>query len=296
MYSNKHLAQHASNLNLKAVIWVLVATAIFSLIFASGKLIGNADLVWHIIFFRYLAGLAFMLFIAKYKAIKIERSPKWHMHFLRAFFGGAGGCAAIYAAANMAVADAAAIGLLDGVIAVMLGIFIFSERVTTKHWLAILGCLVGAAIILSDKGAFQNALDTPALIALLGAILLALESAFIRALATKEKIISILLHVNFFGVLLFSIPAIYTWNASDLDTKLLFCLLGPLALLGQYCNIQGYKIAPLSIVAPVGYSWILFALAIDYFMFNQVIGYITVLGAILIIASGYLLATTLSTK
>ena len=107
MYINNYLDKQEVNHNIKAMFWVLAGTAVFSLIFASGKLIGNADLVWHIIFFRYLSGLCFMLFITRIKAIEIQLSPKWHLHFLRAFFGGAGGCAAIYAAANMAVVDAA---------------------------------------------------------------------------------------------------------------------------------------------------------------------------------------------
>ena len=291
---NKTTIETATKLNSQAVLWVLAGTGIFSIIFASGKFLGGAEWVWQIIFFRYLSGLFLMLVIAKFKRVKIELSPRWSLHLSRALVGGAGGYAAIYAAANMPVADAAAIGLLDSVIAVVLGIFIFGEFIGTKRWYAITGCLIGALIVLSDRGAFQgtSSLGFPALVALCGAIFLALESVLIRALATGEDIILVLLQVNLFGTLLFAIPAISIWDATNIDIKLLLCLLGPLAILGQYCNIRGYQMAGLSIVAPVGYSWIIFALVIDHLFFGMAFSYVTILGAAVILISGYLLTKT----
>lgn len=294
MQADSAVKEIAVNYNIKAIIWVLAGTGIFSLIFTSGRLLEGADWVWQIIFFRYLSGFVLMLAIAKQQKVALTVSAKWSTHLARALFGGAGGCAAIYAAANMPVASAAAIGLLDSVFAVVLGIFVFGELVGSKRWLAIFGCLVGAAVVLFDKGAFQGSafLSAPAIVALLGALFLALESVFIRALATSENVVSILLHVNFFGMLIFAVPAIYVWDMTDIYIKLLLCLLGPLALIGQYCNIRGYRLAGLSIVAPVGYSWIIFAMMIDYVLFATSASYVALIGAALILASGYLLART----
>ena len=280
--------------NVEAILWVLSGTAIFSLIFASGKLLKVTDWVWQIIFFRYLSGFLLMLCTVKVAQVSLRFSPIWPQHLLRAFMGGAGGCCAIYAAAHMAVADAAAIGLLDSVIAIVLGMFIFREVVSGKRWLAIGGCILGAVLVLLEKGAFQDTttLGFAAFIALMSAVFLAIESVLIRSLATRESPIVVLLHVNFFGTVLFLIPAFWVWSDTDTLTKLSLCLLGPLALIGQYCNIRGYRIAGLSIVAPVGYSWILFALAIDYFIFKESLSLMVTVGASVILASGYALAMT----
>jgi drug/metabolite transporter (DMT)-like permease len=280
--------------NVQAIVWVLAGTGIFSLIFASGKLLEVTDWVWQIIFLRYLSGLGLMLLIAKIGSVKLQFSPIWPQHLLRALMGGSGGCCAIYAAANMAVADAAAIGLLDSVLAIVLGMLVFHEVVRGKRWVAIAGCVIGAIIVLLEQGAFQGsqALGLPAIVALLSALFLAIESVLIRSLATRESAIVVLLHVNFFGAILFFIPAALVWGQTDLITKLLLCLLGPLAILGQYCNIRGYRIADLSIVAPVGYSWILFAIAIDYFLFEQRLSVMVLIGAAVILVSGYFLAVT----
>lgn len=287
-------ATHSNPPTLQAILWVLAGTAIFAIIFASAKLFNATQWVWQIIFFRYLSGLVVMLGLAKYQGQPIAFSSAWPQHLARASVGSLGGFAAVYAAANMPVSDAAAIGLLDSVFAVLLGMMVFREKIHLHRWYAIAGCALGALIVLFEKGAFQggNSLGTAALVALAGAIFLAIESVLIRTLAQRENAIAVLLQVNFFGALLFAIPAAMNWSETSTSLKLSLCILGPLALLGQYCNIRGYRIAPLSVVAPVGYSWILFGLCIDYWLFDQVLSMYALLGAAVILVSGYSLASS----
>jgi drug/metabolite transporter (DMT)-like permease len=38
-----------------------------------------------------------------------------------------------------------------------------------------------------------------------------------------------------------------------------FVLLGPIAVTAQYCIVQGYRLATLSFVGPVDYTWLIFA-------------------------------------
>ena len=144
-----------SKTNSEAIMWVFSGTALFSLVFASAKLAGDGDLVWQIIFIRYLVGFLLLVCVAGATGTTVSVSPRWSLHFCRAGFGGAGGCAAIYAAANIPVADAAAIGLLDAAIAVVLGLCIFRELVSPQRWLAIAVCLIGAMIVVFGHGAFQ---------------------------------------------------------------------------------------------------------------------------------------------
>ncbi len=275
--------------NFEAVLWVLAGTAIFSLIFASAKLFNATDWVWQIIFLRYLSGFVVMVALIKFKGQPVAFSSAWPQHLGRAVAGSLGGFAAIYAAGHMPVSDAAAIGLLDSVFAVMLGIIIFHERIHLRRWYAIGGCALGALLVLFEKGALQSSdgFGFAALVALAGAMLLAIESVLIRTIAMRENAMAVLLQVNFFGALLFAIPAFMTWDETSLMLKLSLCSLGPLALLGQYCNIRGYRIAPLSVVAPVGYSWIVFGLCIDYWLFNQSVGMNALLGATVILLSGF---------
>ena len=289
MINRDHLISGQNNA--EAILWSLGGTALFSLLFVSAKFFGSGALIWQILFFRYLIGFFIMAGTAWFSPWERKVSPRWHLHLMRALVGGAAGSAAIYAAAKIPVADAAAIGLLDGVIGVLLGMWIFRELVSGHRWLAIIFCLIGAGIVVFGKGAFQGVsfLYFPMLVAFIGAFFGAFESVLIRTLASREDRITVLIHVNFFGALLFSIPAFLTWGETETITKLSFCFLGPIALIGQYCNIRAFQVAELSIVAPVAYSWIIFAAVIGFFVFDEPLSLLTVGGSALILLGGFLL-------
>ncbi|MEH6445955.1 MAG: EamA family transporter [Oceanospirillaceae bacterium] len=123
---------------------MLARTAIFSIIFASAKIFNASSWVWKIIFGRYFSGFIVMVILAKFKLRLVISSPAWPQHLATAVAGSLSGFAAIYAAANMAVSDAAAIGLLDCVFTVLLDIAIFNERIHLHRWYAIAGCALGA--------------------------------------------------------------------------------------------------------------------------------------------------------
>ena len=182
-------------------------------------------------------------------------------------------------------------GMLYGVLVVLLGVILLKEHVGRAHGVAILLSLSGAIIVLLGKGAFQGALPVwPLLAAFASALLLAVEGLLIRILGRSERSLTVMLYVCFFATCLTALPAGLTWQPVS-DATLLACLLlGPLALLAQYCTIRGYRSAPLSVVGPVDYSWILFAALLGFFVFGERPGVSTLAGGSLIIAGGILLA------
>lgn len=121
--------------NIKAIAWVTVGTALFSLIFASGKFANGGASSSQILFFRYVGGLATLLVVvvARRERLSAYRSAKPLSHFMRAIFGASGGGALIYASANMPIIDATAIGLLYVVFVVPLGVVVLKERITWSH-------------------------------------------------------------------------------------------------------------------------------------------------------------------
>jgi drug/metabolite transporter (DMT)-like permease len=281
--------------NARAVLWVTASVALFSIVFASGKFAADTASALQILFLRYIGGFVTLLCIVCISGVELKSyvSDKPRMHLLRAGLGSYGGVAAIYAATHMPIVDATAIGLLDAVILVFLGILFLQERVSALHWLAIALCLVGAMIMLASKGIFQNVgagYLVPASIALLSAILIALESLMIKKLTSSEQAMTVLLYVNAFGIVLLLIPACIFWQSTGFIDNLPFLLLGPLAILAQYLTIRGYRMADVAIVGPVNYTWIIFAAMIGYFWFGEVPTQGVIAGAVLIVFGGILLA------
>lgn len=281
--------------NAEAIVWVVLGTAIFSIFYASGKFAGDLASPLQIVFLRYVGGFVtlacIVAFSGKSHTVYISNQP--FSHFIRAIFGCFGGVGIVYASAKMPVVDATAITLLYVVFVIPLGVMFLGERIHKSQWAAIVLSGLGAAIVMISRGAFQ-ALDAaylwPALIALGSAMLLALEGILIRTLSQTDKAMTVLLYVNFFGIFLILPPAILTWGSTELATNLQFLLLGPIAITAQYFTIRGYRIADISVVGPIDYTWLVFAAIIGYVFFDEIPTVGVVLGALLITIGGVLLA------
>lgn len=283
------------SVNTAGVLWVTAGTALFTVVFASGKFAGDTASALQILFLRYIGGFTTLTTIAflSGKGLKFYTSAKPARHFYRAIFGAFGGVCAIHAAANMPIVDATAIGLLEAIFTILLGVILLGERISPPHWVAILVSCVGAAVMMASKGAFQTmnaGYLWPAAFALLGAVLIACESIMIKILAVSEKPMTVLLYVNAFGMLLLSIPALLTWKSIEVTDNLPFLLLGPLAITAQYFVIKGFRLADVSVLGPVSYTWIVFAALLGFFLFDEIPDSGTIIGAVIIVIGGIKLA------
>lgn len=287
--------------NAKGVAWAAVAVALFALIFVSGKWSGGVASAAQIIWLRYVGGVVCVIVWA---VLRRERwhglaTPQIHVHAVRAAAGGGGGMAAIYAATNMPVADATAIGLLDGFFTVLLGVFILKEAFTPRQWGAAFVCLAGAMVVVAGDGASLR-LDpdtlTAGLVALAGAVLIAVESILIKTLARSERALVVLLYVNLFGAVLFAGPALWQWQPVSPALTGAFVLLGPVAILAQLCNIQAFRLSDAALIGPVRYTWIVFGALFGWILFAELPSDATYAGGALILIGGAGLAASRSRR
>ncbi len=291
----KVLRKNLLNSNAEAMIWVVLGTALFSLIFASGKFGGDSLSVVQIQFLRYVSGLATLLTVVACKrdSLRVYRSARPFSHAMRAAFGVSGGFALIYASAAMPIVDATALGLLYVVFIIPLAVIVLKETVTKQHMIGITLSFAGAGFIMVSRGAFtqfEPAYLVPAAIAVLGAALLAIEGLMIRVLSHADRPLTVLLYVNAFGVLFLAIPAFWTWKEASLSAMAPFLLLGPIAVAAQYCVVRGYRLASLAIVGPVDYAWLVFAAIIGLLFFNEIPTAGVIAGAAIIAMGGVVLA------
>ncbi|MEO0330043.1 MAG: DMT family transporter, partial [Pseudomonadota bacterium] len=185
-------------INVQAILWVLLSTALFTVIFAAAKFADGAIGTFQILFLRYIGSCMTVFFlVARSGSFAHYKSNVPLRHFFRAVFGCSAAAAITWASAHMPVADASAIGILYGVMTVLLGLIFLKEYVGFRHWLAILISLTGAVLIMFSQGAFQSSLAAiPALIALLSAILMAFEGLLIRLLSQTESALSMMLYIS----------------------------------------------------------------------------------------------------
>ncbi|MEM7290344.1 MAG: DMT family transporter, partial [Pseudomonadota bacterium] len=248
--------------------------------------------IFRLTFYRYIGGLAILIMLAEFRGgLLAYRSNQPWMHVARALTGCGAAVAITWSSANMPIIDATAIGLLYGVFALLLGAVILKENINKTHWLAVVVSLVGVATVMFGKGAFQHEFILfPSAIAFLGAVFFAIEGVLISVLGRSERALTVMLYVTFFGLCMMVPPALLEWQKTDWNSIILCLLLGPLGIFGQYCTIRGYRSAPLSVVGPVDYSWLLFAALLGFVFFNEVPKTTTWIGCAAILVGGILLA------
>ncbi len=281
--------------NLSGVLWAVVGVGIFAFIFVSGRLSGTGVSALQVIWFRYLGG--FVTVVAG--ALLTQRlgsalaTGQLPVHALRAAAGGFGGVAAVYAATHMPVASASAIGLLDGLFTLALAAFVLGERATRRQWLATLGCVAGALIVLGSQGAFadwRGEFARPAAVAAGGAALFALESILIKRLVHAERSATVLFYVNLFGSLILGWPALAAWQPLSAGWVIAFLGLGPLAILAQYCNLLAFRRTTAGIAGAARYAWIVHATFLGWLCFDQTVTVATWVGLGIVVGSGCRLA------
>ena len=273
---------------LPAILWVLASTAIWTLVFAAVKFADGAVGAFQLTFLRGIGALAVLVPMALMTGgLGQYRSRQPWAHLARTLCGSGAAVAITWASAAMPIVDATAIAMLYGPLAVVLGVVVLAERVGPLHGLAVAVSLAGALVVALAQGAFSGGVTTlPAAVALSGALMMAVEGVLIRVLGQRDRALTVMLYVTVFGLAVLAVPAVLDWQPLS-PWGVAVCIgLGPLAVLGQYCTIRGYRAAPLSVVAPVDNAWLIFAALLGFVAFGEVPGAMTVLGSALIVAGG----------
>jgi drug/metabolite transporter (DMT)-like permease len=286
--------------NLKAALYVLAVSAIFTLVFTSGRFAADLASALQIMFLRYVGGFLTISLIAMLRGETWNslQSPHRSKQALRALTGGLGGAAIIYGNGHMPLVDANAISLLNAAFLVALGVIVLGERLRKRHVVGVLLCVVGAGTVMAVRGAFSSldfAYLLPAGVVLFGALLIAFEGLYIKLLSGLDRPLVTLAHANFFGMLLLAIPAALSWQSFG-PVNFALLLLGPLAILGQFLNIRAYTLASVSLLAPLSYSSLIFAALFGWAFFTETLTLGLALGAALIAFGGIIIALSPKVK
>lgn len=283
----------------RGVLAALAGTALFTPIFAAGKMADGAYPALALMAMRYAGGFLTVVVILLFNKTPLSslRSNKPHQHLVRAMLGTGGGVFTIHAASVIPIAYATAIGLIEGLLIIALAGLILKEHITRRHWIAGLVAAGGAYLVVhqSLSGSLDISTSLEGLLsALLGAVFIALEALLIKTLARRESALGVLLHVNAFGMIITTglCLILLDWINWLTPAYFLFILMGPIAIAGQFFNIKAYRLADAATLAPVHYSWLVFASLLGLAFFNEVPTLVAALGASFILIGGVLAART----
>ena len=240
-----------------------------------------------VIFFRGFFGLVLYYFVIPRERLKdfyVTKRPM--LHFSRCFFGLMALLSIFTALRNLPLATVVSISFAAPIFTTIFSIFFLSEKVGYFRWLAVIVGFLGIIIISEPGLSSLNAYYIFPVIFVLGMSYVAIS---IRQLSSTEPVWLISLYFSAAITLagLFTIP--YGWLMPNLKDLILLSFIG---IFGGVANLwlsQSYKFSEVSLVTPLKYLALVFAIIFGYLIWDEIPTIKTLVGATLVIVSSIII-------
>jgi S-adenosylmethionine uptake transporter len=191
--------------------------------------------------------------------------------------------AAFFAFTNLPLAQAYAIIFATPILITLMAIAMLGERIGLHRGAAIIVGLIGVMIVLRPGTA---PFGVGQLAALTASVAGAFVSVVVRKIGPDERMAVIMLYpmVANFVVMACVLPFVY--RPMPIEHVGLLALMSLMGFAGGLFIISAYRTAPAVIVAPMQYSQIIWATVFGYLFFNEGLDLWTVVGTVIIVASG----------
>ncbi|MEM9048168.1 MAG: DMT family transporter [Pseudomonadota bacterium] len=185
-----------------------------------------------------------------------------------------------------------ALGYAAPLLTVIFAAMFLGERLRIYRLAAVGLGLVGVLIVLSPRltvlapGQATDAETLGAMIALTGAVFVALATVFVRKLVQTEATPAIVFYFSVFATLLSLVSLPWGWVVPGWQTAGLLVLAGVLGGVGQICLTEAYRNAETAVIAPFDYTSMLLAIAVGFLVFNELPTTPMLSGAALVVVAG----------
>jgi len=234
-----------------------------------------------VLFFRGLFGLLPTYFLIpknKLKTFYTTKRPKEHL--FRCLMGLMALIAIVIALRELPLAVVVSLSYAAPLFITILSIFLLSEKVGIFRWLAVLIGFIGVVIIAEPGFKGMNYLYFLPLIFCIG---MAFVTITIRKLSTTEPIWLI----SIFFTITISIAGLVTmpmgWIMPNFHDFILLVLIGVTGGSANLFLTQSYKLSEVSLVAPLKYLALVFAIIFGYLIWNEIPTVKTLIGASLVV-------------
>ena len=240
-----------------------------------------------VLFFRGFFGLLLTYFlIPKDKLKSFYKTDRKLEHFFRCFAGIIALIAIVVALRELPLAVVVSLSYAAPLFITILSIFLLGEKVGIFRWIAVLIGFVGVLVI-SEPG--FNEVNYLYILPIIFCIGMAFVTITIRKLSTSEPVwlISIFFTLTITFVSLFTIP--FGWVLPDFKDFILLALIGVTGGGANLLLTQSYKLSEVSLVAPLKYLSLIFAILFGYLIWDEIPSYKNLVGAALVITASLII-------
>ena len=243
--------------------------------------------VGQVLFFRGFCGIIPILFlIPKDRYLDFYKTTRPFLHFKRCLAGLIALVSIFIALRNLPLATVVSITFAAPIFTTIFSIFLLNEKVGLYRWLAVLVGFVGI-IIISEPG--FSSLNLYYIYPIIFCLGLSYVAIAIRKLSSTEPVWLISFFFSFSIMLLSFLSFYQNWILPSLIDLFLLSLIGILGGLANLWLSQSYKLSEVSLVTPLKYLALVFAIIFGFFIWDEVPTFKTLIGAALVILSSFII-------
>jgi drug/metabolite transporter (DMT)-like permease len=270
--------------NLRGALLALLAYAIFATHDVIIKVLGGTYSPIQIVFFSVLFSFplaTFQLMRDATPGTLLPRHPYWMA--VRTAAAVVTGVCVFYAFSVLPLAQVYAILFATPLLITILAIPILGEQVRLRRWMAVLVGLAGVMIVLRPG---TTVLELGHAAAMVGAFGAALNGLIVRKIGADERPVVLMLYPLAGNFLVMGALLAAFYQPMPVEHVGLLFVLSIFAFAAGLLIIAAFRSAEAVIVAPMQYSQMIWATGYGLLFFGEVPDGATLLGALVIIASG----------
>ncbi len=270
----------------KAVLYMIGSVVCFSTMDLIVKYLDDVPF-GQVLFMRFFFGMIPIFFlIPRDKIFTFYKTKRPLLHAFRAISGTIAIIALFLGLRNLPLADVISLTFTGPLFVTIMSVIFLSEKVGIKRWSAVAIGFIGMLFIVRPAFEEMNFYYVFPVIFSLGFANVAIS---IRSLSKTEPNYLIAFYFSILSLLVGLSTIVNGWIWPTPYEAFLFALLG---LAGGVANLlltQGYRLADASLVTPIKYLSLVFAIVAGYFIFSEVPKVMTLFGAGLIVVSSFII-------
>ena len=244
--------------------------------------------VGQVLFLRFFIGFIPIFFIIpKDKILSFYKTSRPGLHAFRAISGALAIIALFYGLRELPLADVVSLTFGGPIFVTIASIFFLSEKVGIKRWSAVFLGFVGMLLIVQP--AFID-LNYYYISPIIFCIFFACVAISVRSLSKTEANYTIAFYFTFLCTII-GLCSIFFVNWI-MPTKIDFLIFVVMGLCGSIANLlltQSYRLAEASLVTPIKYLSLVFAIFFGFYIWSEVPKILTLVGAALVILSSLII-------
>tara|TARA_X000001036_G_scaffold427750_1_gene456746 strand:- start:997 stop:1845 length:849 start_codon:yes stop_codon:yes gene_type:complete len=244
--------------------------------------------VGQVLFLRFFIGFIPIFFIIpKDKLLSFYKTSRPGLHAFRAITGALAIIALFVGLRELPLADVVSLTFGGPIFVTVASIFFLSEKVGIKRWSAVFLGFIGMLLIVQP--AFIE-LNFYYLSPIIFCIFFACVAISVRSLSKTEANYTIAFYFTLLCTLL-GLGSIFfvEWKLPTLIDLSIFMIMGLCGSIANLLLTQSYRLAEASLVTPIKYLSLVFAIVFGFLIWSEIPKILTLLGATLVILSSLII-------